>query len=230
MSDKIVLFGDSVAKGIVYDRESRRYVWGECSFIRSFCREHGYTLSDHSQFGCHLEKAFRLLKRHSADLADSRAVLVMLGGNDCNFDWPRVAENPDGQHECTTPPEQFHREYIRFLEEIRRLGGKPVMLDMAPVLGRRYYRWITRECDPDGIMQFLGCPERIEHWNEMYNLILQKIAMETGTPLVDVRGALLASRELENYYCPDGIHPDAEGHQAIFSRRDSDLYEAVAGA
>lgn len=43
MHEELILLGDSVAKGVVYDAGSHRYVYTSYSFLRLFCEEHGFT-------------------------------------------------------------------------------------------------------------------------------------------------------------------------------------------
>lgn len=227
MKNKIVLFGDSVAKGIVFDSENRRYTHGAESFIQLFCSKEGYELTDHALFGCTLTKGAQLVKRHCADMDGSRAVFLMLGGNDCNFDWKAVSKAPDEDHLCCTPPEQFYTEYRALIEFIRKQGSRPIMFNMVPVLGRQYFDWISRNCDGDSIMEFLGCPERIEHWKEMYSLLLQRIAGSCGVPILDLRSVLLQRKDIGDFYCPDGIHPNADGHRLLYGLRKDELKELI---
>jgi hypothetical protein len=86
---------------------------------------------------------------------------------------------------------------------------------MIPVDFRKYFDWIVKSHDPMSILRFLRVKERIERWNEMYNLALWGLSRDTGTPILDIRSPFLASPELPDFYCEDGIHINAAGHKLL---------------
>lgn len=227
MSEEICLIGDSVAKGVLYDAEAGRYVHGACSFVRQFCDAEHLPLNDHAKFGCTLAKAQKIAERYEETFAGSRATILMLGGNDCDYDWAAVAADPKPDRACNTPPDSFVPGYISLIERIKKNGGHPVLLSMVPVLSRRYYGWITARNGEAGIRDFLLYPEHIEHWNEMYNLSLYGISKQCGVPLIDVRSPLLARRDIGAFYCPDGIHPNRAGHDLLYRSCAEALRQAV---
>ena len=69
---------------------------------------------------------------------------------------------------------------------------------------------------PTALMRFLGTTNSIEHWNEMYNLAVMRIAAKRGVPMLDVRSAFLEKRDFEGLFSEDGIHPSPEGHRRMF--------------
>lgn len=225
--EKIVLIGDSIAKGIIYSSELGRYTHKCESFIHLFCREEGFELSDHALYGCNIRKAIQLASRHRGDAAGSRAVLLMLGSSDCGYDWETVCKAPSGEHMCCTPPSQFYEEYGRLIKFVRELGAKPIMFNMTPVSGTKYLDWLGRKYSREKILEFLGCPERLEQCNEMYSLLLQRIAENCGVPIVDIRSALLPGKDISGLLCPDGIHPGAEAHRLIYSAVKGSLKELL---
>ena len=76
--------------------------------------------------------------------------------------------------------EKFAEYYNRVLDGIIALGSKPVVINLIPVYGKRYFDWFSRKLDPKALMRFLGSTESIEHWNEMYNLAVMRIAARRG--------------------------------------------------
>ena len=59
-------------------------------------------LHNHSRFGCTSTAALERMPRYESDVAECPYTLVMLGGNDSDFDWPAVAATPEEEHECNT--------------------------------------------------------------------------------------------------------------------------------
>lgn len=228
MADTICLLGDSVAKGIVCTEPGGRYTHSPCAFLRRICEEASLTLLDHARFGCTLSKAQALAGRLSSEFAGSRATLILLGGNDCDYDWSAIAAAPAADHACCTPLPVFESGYISLVSRIQKEGGRPVLLSMVPVLGRRYYRWITARYGEAGIREYLMHFEHIEHWNELYNLSLYRIAAACRVPLVDLRSALLCRRDIGSFYCADGIHPNEAGHSLLYEHCRQQLLQAIA--
>ena len=56
---------------------------------------------------------------------------------------------------------------------------------------------------------------KIYWWQERYNAAILKVAEETGTRWIDVRGAFLEHPDFLNMICVDGIHPNERGHKVI---------------
>ena len=66
-------------------------------------------------------------------------------------------------------------------------------------------------------MRFLGSTDSIEHWNEMYNLAVMRVAAERNVPVLDVRSAFLYRRVYgDDLFSADGIHPSVEGHRRMY--------------
>lgn len=215
MSVPLCVVGDSITGGVVYLEDSQRYVHLADSFMNLLSTELGLELHNHSRFGCTTPAALRKMKRYESDIAGCPYTLVMLGGNDSDFDWPAVAETPEVMHDCRTPMAQFRESYDRVLDYIEELGSRPIVMNLIPVWGERYYKWFSRKADPEALMRFLRGTVSIERWNEMYNLAVMKAAAARRLPILDVRSAFLGIRGYEGMYCEDGIHPSPAGHRRM---------------
>lgn len=216
MSEPICIVGDSITGGVVYLEDSERYARCKDSFVNLLGGALNAEMRNHSKFGLTSEAALRKLGRFEGDIAQCPHTLVMLGGNDSDFDWPAVAETPEQPHDCNTPVSRFRESYNAVLDRIIELGSRPVVISLIPVWGRRYYEWFSRKLDGRALMRFLGTTDSIEHWNEMYNLAVMRIAAKRGVPMLDVRSAFLEKRDFEGLFSEDGIHPSPEGHRRMF--------------
>jgi lysophospholipase L1-like esterase len=216
MPDPVCIIGDSITGGVVYLSDSCRYTHCPDSFINLLGAETGTEMKNHSKFGCTVTSALSRIEKFGDDISACPYTVVMLGGNDSDFDWPAVAETPEQPHECKTPMADFMRLYEALIGKIKEFGSNPVLLNMIPVDGRRYFKWFSKNSDPDALMRFLHGTESIEHWNEMYNLAVMKTAAKLSLPLLDVRSAFLCTRYFNGLFSEDGIHPSIAGHRAIF--------------
>ncbi len=216
MSDSVCVIGDSISGGVVYDETAGRYTHCPDSFINLLGRELGCEMRNHSKFGATVDNALLRLDRYAGDIADCNHSLIMIGGNDSDFDWPAVAAAPEEPHDCNTTMERFTALYGQLLDRVLALGSNPVMLNMIPVYGERYFRWFSQKSDPAALMRFLRYTTSIEHWNEMYSIAVTKLAARRGLPLIDVRSAFLGNKYFDELFSRDGIHPSVEGHRRIF--------------
>lgn len=216
MPDAVCVIGDSISGGVVYEQTTDRYTHCPDSFINLLGRELGCEMRNHSKFGCTVETALSRMERYGSEISDCNHTIIMLGGNDSDFDWPAVAAAPEEHHDCKTPLAQFTDIYNRLLDRVLNLGSNPVMLNMIPVYGERYFRWFSQKSDPGSLMRFLHYTTSIEHWNEMYSIAVMKIAARRSIPLIDVRSAFLNNKYFDELFSVDGIHPSTEGHRRIF--------------
>ena len=217
MSGLMCVIGDSITGGVVYKSEAGRYVKCRDSFVNLLAGALGLDVHNHSRFGCTSTAALERMPRYEKDVAECPNTLVMLGGNDSDFDWPAGAEAPEEQHDCNTPIDCFVDCYARVLDKIISLGSRPIALNLIPVFGRRYFNWFSKRSDPEQLMRFLGSTDSIEHWNEMYNLAVMRVAAERNVPVLDVRSAFLYRRVYGDYlFSADGIHPSVEGHRRMY--------------
>ena len=216
MSEKLCVIGDSITGGVVYKDDAGRYVKCKESFLNLLAAALGLDIHNHSRFGCTSTAALDRMVRYESDIAECPDTLVMLGGNDSDFDWPEVARTPEAQHDCNTPLDRFVESYARVLDRIIALGSRPIALNLIPVFGRRYFNWFSKRADPESLMRFLGTTDSIEHWNEMYNLAVMQVAAIRGVPVLDARSAFLSKRVFDNLFSADGIHPSVEGHRKMY--------------
>lgn len=212
---KFCMFGDSVGKGVVYDRETQKYSVTRDSFVSVLAERLGVRLDNFSRFGCTMTKGTELVEKRLDSLNSYEAVLLEFGGNDCNFDWEQVAARPLERHECKTPLRQFISGYIALVEKIRRAGGLPVLMTVPAVNAEKFFNWITRANDSEAIMTFLKEKHRIEHWNELYNNAVWSVSAAEKVPVIDIRSPLLCERDFDDYFCEDGIHLNQAGHRLI---------------
>lgn len=216
MAGKLCVIGDSITGGVVYRDDTGRYVKCKESFVNLLAAALGLDVHNHSRFGCTSTAALERMGRYESDIADCPDTLIMLGGNDSDFDWPAVAEAPEEKHECNTPIDRFTEAYAKVLDKVIALGSRPIALNLIPVFGRRYYEWFSQKADPENLMRFLGTTDSIEHWNEMYNIAVMRVAASRGVPVLDVRSAFLYRRVFDPLFSRDGIHPSVEGHRKMY--------------
>ena len=219
---QLFIFSDSVIKGVMH--ENGRYKLCEDHDFASL-NARGIEAHNHSKMGATIRTGLDIMRRKLTPCDEETLVLLSFGGNDCDFDWKSVSDDPEAAHICKTPLETFKQKYARMLETIKRFGGKPVVLNLPPIDSGRYFRWISRNLSPSRILRFLKEVGFIGRWQEMFNIAAVQVASAAGVPVIDIRSAFLAQPDFRSYLCADGIHPNEQGAALIAG----ELYRTLTG-
>ena len=212
---KIEVFGDSILKGIQINPLNKRYHVNNNIDIDMLSNRFSLNIVNHSKLGCTVTKAKALLDKYLDKTPDCTAILMDFGGNDCDFDWKSISENPDADHEPNTPICKFIKVYTGIVERIKESGVRPVITNLPPIEPQRYFDWFAKGLNKENILRWLNDINAIYRYQELYSRTAEEIARNTQAMLVDLRGAFLKDRCLGRYLCEDGIHPNTEGQRLI---------------
>lgn len=216
---RIAALGDSITKGVVLN-DQNRYSAAEQSFLDILSSELDLRVDNYGKFGCTVSYGNKVLERHAANIADSDYTFIEYGGNDCDFDWIKIAQDPHGEHKARTPLEDFTEEMISLVAKIKDLGSVPVLITLPPILSDTYFSFFSRSMSDEqknNIKEWLGGDVGIiARWHESYNRALFQVANQTHTQILDITTPFDTFRgDLTSLYCADGIHPNAHGHKLI---------------
>lgn len=216
---KIVALGDSITKGVVLSGENN-YSVTESSFIEILRRERNVEIENYGRFGCTINYGHQVVDRHPDEIASANYTIIEYGGNDCDFYWKRIALDPEAEHRPKTTLETFREQFVALINKVRSLGSKPIILSLPPIISDSYFAFFSRSMNTsqrNNILGWMGGEvEAIERWHEDYNKALFAIAGQTDTPILDITHPF-GNHEggCRSLICPDGIHPNSEGHRLI---------------
>ena len=218
---KVAALGDSVTKGVILT-EANKYSLAEHSYLDIVARVLDLQVSNYGRFGSTVDMGDAMIRRHSDEIARSEYTFIEYGGNDCDFDWIRIADSPMGDYTPNTKLEDFKVRFVRLINKIRELGSKPIIISLPPILSTPYFSFFSRlmsEEQKKNVIDWLGgSTDVISRWHESYNRALFMIANETQTPIIDITTPFDTFRgDITSLYCADGIHPNAQGHKMIAS-------------
>lgn len=220
--DKLMILGDSIFKGVTYSEDKRRYIICEHDYTEKLA-QNGITIENYSKMGATVNKIEQILTRKEMFIDGNTTVLFEFGGNDSDFDWTDVANEPEARHEPNTAKDIFISSYKKLIERVRSLGASVVVSNLIPIDAEKYMQWISNGKNHDNIMKFLGDVSMLYRWQEAYNFVVERIAEETGCKLLDVRHDFLVSHDYKSLICSDGLHPTKQGHSII----DSMIYDFI---
>lgn len=216
---KVAALGDSVTKGVILT-ETNKYSLTEHSYLDIVSRELDLQISNYGRFGSTVDTGDTMIRRHSDEIAGSEFTFIEYGGNDCDFDWMKIADSPMEDYAPKTRLEDFRKRFITLINKVRELGSKPIILSLPPILSAPYFAFFSRSMSQEqkeNVITWLGgSTDIISRWHESYNRTLFMIAKETQTPIIDITTPFDTFRgDISSLYCADGIHPNAKGHRMI---------------
>jgi len=212
----ITAFGDSVLKGVIYEDEHYRVSDGS---FQKICEEYfGITIENKARFGSTITRGESVFSKNLSLIKESDGDYVVLefGGNDCDFNWKEVSEDPDREHLPMSTISNFVETYTNIINDIKDLGKIPVLLSLPPIDSERYFRQISRGLSGENILKWMRNDKQyITNWHERYNIEIFKLAIATQVPVIDITSVFLEQKQYSRFLCEDGIHPNEEGHKLI---------------
>ena len=208
---KLVIFGDSIAKGVMF--QDGRY---------HLCRGHdfdalaqqGVEVRNFAKMGACTDTGLAIAKKRLESCRDAQ-VLLFFGGNDCDFDWQAVSDHPDGVHLPKIPAEQFLENYRALMDLVRQTASRVWLSSLVPLEAHRFLDHVSQGRSRENILTWLGDTDHIFRWQEYYNDLVCKLAWELSCPLLELRPEFLKDPAFPALLSMDGIHPTQKGHDVI---------------
>lgn len=211
------VFGDSILKAVLYENGKYRM---NMEPEREFSAESGIQIHNHARFGCTIRKAIRWIRRDCEESGKPEdSVVLEFGGNDCDYDWARISQNPALRIQCKTPPEEFAALYREALALIRQSGRRPVAMTLPPIHSLRYLNFVCRNgLIKENLLRWLGDAGAIGRRQRLYSELALQVAREEQAEVIDLRAAFPQDETaLAELLCEDGIHPNQKGQARILN-------------
>ncbi|NLI53521.1 MAG: SGNH/GDSL hydrolase family protein [Clostridiales bacterium] len=222
--ETVAIWGDSLAKGVVWNSARQRHGYSKTTAADVAAEILGIRIVNRSRFGCTAPEGMQLLERDVADGIACDAALIEFGGNDCNFNWAEISDRPEEAHLPATPPEQYLASMRNMVRRLCQKGIRPVLMTLPPIDAERYFRFLVGDkLNEKNILRWLGDVHHIYRYQEMYSLLVEKVAREFQIRLLDLRQRCLAKNGfLKEMICEDGLHLTEEG-QVFVGEQIADL-------
>jgi acyl-CoA thioesterase-1 len=213
---KYLVSGDSISKGVIFDEVKNKYVVLADNYVALLQNRLKGTVHNTAKFGNTLIKGIDRL-RHDIVKDNPDIVLIEYGGNDCDYNWNEIADHPESLHEPKTNFNQFEKQLQETVKFLKTNKIMPILMTLPPLNADRYLKWVSKNnpLAEINILKWLGSVTRIYWWQERYSSTIIRVAEETKTRWIDIRGAFLQYPDFNKFLCLDGIHPNQDGHKII---------------
>jgi len=209
---KIKIYGDSILKGVMFNEQLNRYkLFG---YRYEMLKENGIEVENNCKMGATINEGFEIMKSTLDDCDKDTVVLLEYGGNDCNYNWAEVADNPNGEFLPNTPEDKFTQTYLKLIEYARSKGAQVAICTLVPIDSQRFMNWVSRGLNYNNILRWLGDIERISRWQEYYSRLSERVAEKAHCHILDLR-AIFKNKSMKELLGIDGMHPSEEGHSLI---------------
>ena len=210
----ICVWGDSLAKGIVFDHNRGRYAILRDNCLRMLEKELQIPIHNYSAMGRTASECLKEISRE--ELVPGGVAVIEFGGNDSDICWADVSRDPTREYPARSTIPQFKESLRGLVRFVRKGGMKPALVVTMPIDGEKYYHWVSQGLDEKAILSYLGDPQMMYRWQERYANAVREVACREDVKLLDFRTDFLSDRQFFRLYCDDGIHPNALGHQKLY--------------
>ena len=213
---KVVIWGDSLARGVVYDEERKRYRIAEQTAAALVAEKSGMEIVNRARMGMTAESGLSMMRADLAAGVRGDAAFIEFGGNDSDFDWRAISDDPTAEHQPKTPLATYEADVREMITMAQDAGMRVTLCTLPPIVSERYFDFFSgEELNRNNILAWLGDKNKIYRFHERYSLLLGRLAREYGCRLIDLRAAFLEQWDVRPYYCRDGIHPNASGQKLL---------------
>ncbi|MBQ7182521.1 MAG: SGNH/GDSL hydrolase family protein [Clostridia bacterium] len=211
---KLLIYGDSIGKGVLWNEERQRYCISKNACVKSLSDALPWPVENRCVMGNTVK---RCLEEFKHEKAEKGAVAVFeLGSNDCDMPWKAISEAPDHEYEAKVPLHEFYRDLRELIHLAKRRRMTPIVTVPIPLDGEKYLDWVSRDNDRAGILRYLGDPVQMARWQERWATAVRDVARQEKVKVIDLRDFILRNRQFKDLYCADGIHLNDRGQKYLF--------------
>ncbi len=213
----ISVFGDSILKGIVTGTESgRMYDIIKENALSLASKELGFNLKNYSIFGNIITRGLKTLSFQLKKGLESDAVIIESGGNDCNVNWVEIAKNPELKPTEQVSVSDYKKTINEMIDLIRSNKMTPILASPLDFVSERWFEQLCINGERKKILEYYdGNVQNLSKKNNEYYKAMKECAKEKNVHFIDTRIAMSNLKNVEDFMCQDGIHPNAKGHEFL---------------
>ena len=203
---KLVVFGDSILKGVITIPGSKNlFDVTENDSLSLAQKELGFELDNRSIYGNITSKGLLKLQKFFDKGESADFCVIEFGSNDCDYDWGSLVQK--------VPLEDYLANLTAMIKLCREHKVTPLMMGLIPYVCDDWFKTIIKGHDEAAILNFLGGSAETLGKNQLiYKNAQADFVQKNNVQFLDPWTIFQGHKEL---MCYDGIHPNEEGYQQL---------------
>ena len=215
---KLVVFGDSILKGVItIPNSAKLFDVTENDSLSLAQKELGFELDNRSIYGNITSKGLVKLQKFFEKGGEADFCIIEFGSNDCDYDWnifkPDAELPPASEIKQKVPLAEYLENLKQMVELCRSNKVTPLMMGLIPYVCDDWYKTIIKGQDEAAILDFLGGnPEQLCKNQLIYKNAQADFVQKNNVQFLDPWTIFEGHKEL---MCYDGIHPNEKGYELL---------------
>ena len=203
---KLVVFGDSILKGVITIPNSEKlFDTTENDSLSLAQKELGFELDNRSIYGNITSKGLVKLQKFYEKGGEADFCVIEFGSNDCDYDWGTLVQK--------VPLEDYLANLAAMIKLCRDHKVTPLMMGLIPYVCDDWFKTIIKGQDEKAILDFLGgSPETLGKNQLIYKNAQTDFVQKNKVQFLDPWTIFEGHKEL---MCFDGIHPNEKGYELL---------------
>ena len=203
---KLVVFGDSILKGVITIPNSEKlFDTTENDSLSLAQKELGFELDNRSIYGNITSKGLVKLQKFYEKGGEADFCVIEFGSNDCDYDWGTLVQK--------VPLEDYLANLATMIKLCRDHKVTPLMMGLIPYVCDDWFKTIIKGQDEKAILDFLGgSPETLGKNQLIYKNAQADFVQKNNVQFLDPWTIFEGHKEL---MCFDGIHPNEKGYELL---------------
>ena len=203
---KIVVFGDSILKGVItIPNSGKLFDTTENDSLSLAQKELGFELDNRSIYGNITSKGLIKLQKFFEKGGEADFCIIELGSNDCDYDWGTLVQK--------VPLAEYLDNLAAMVKLCREHKVTPLMMGLIPYVCDDWYQTIIKGQNEAAILDFLGGSSETLGKNQLiYKDAQADFVQKNNVQFLDPWTIFEGHKEL---MCYDGIHPNEKGYELL---------------
>ena len=222
----IVVFGDSILKGVITTPESKNlFDVTENDSLTLAQKELDFELDNRSIYGNITSKGLVKLQKYlekcsKGELQAADFCIIEFGSNDCDYDWnifPQDQAAPDFSSIQPKVPFDLYLENLTQMVNLCRAHKiTPLIMNLIPYICDRWFKTIAKAHNEEAMLAFLkGSADTLGQNQARYQKALMDFAAKNKVQTIDAWTLFSSAPDAASLMCEDGIHPNETGYELL---------------
>ncbi len=203
---KLVVFGDSILKGVItIPNSGKLFDTTENDSLSLAQKELGFELDNRSIYGNITSKGLVKLQKFFEKGGEADFCIIEFGSNDCDYDWGTLVQK--------VPLAEYLENLTAMVKLCREHKVTPLMMGLIPYVCDDWYQTIIKGQNEAAILDFLGGSSETLGKNQLiYKDAQADFVQKNNVQFLDPWTIFEGHKEL---MCYDGIHPNEKGYELL---------------